>query len=403
MASHVAWLDTSEDEQRTAREIVELFSQKDSVDELGLGQIRDVLSNELFAGTSVLQTRARYYLFIPWCYEAASRKGKTGKALVAQGEANERRLISAMKNAGLEDSAGLIGSRVGAAIKTLPSTMYWNGMITYDIRQDAPIGSLGSVHEDEQSTEHLDGLPPEWDAWATQHMPDGFPDEVPGGFALTRDEAEWLRDRMLKANGNRVMGKLLTRSEEIPPCAFPWSPEVDLEWSDDDDLGRAYWFSNFMHGSALLYNVLIGQRWNDVKREESDDTDLAARFRMMLDEWEEEFLRTEETLTYSGVDDLLRFVTSKNPNITLRTQTFVREWVEGAQAAARSGRSVMDDADLRQLVRVREQRKGRQSRFNNDKMLDGWEGSGFGQLAYRWGTVRTLVNDIVRGLQNVDA
>ena len=62
----LAWLDYSEADQRRAREIVRMFSQPESRDELGLGQIRDALSDTLFPGTSVLLTRARYLLFVPW-------------------------------------------------------------------------------------------------------------------------------------------------------------------------------------------------------------------------------------------------------------------------------------------------------------------------------------------------
>ena len=55
----IAWLDYSQADQRRAREIVAMFSQAESRDELGLGQIRDALSDTLFPGTSVLLTRAR--------------------------------------------------------------------------------------------------------------------------------------------------------------------------------------------------------------------------------------------------------------------------------------------------------------------------------------------------------
>ena len=47
----LAWLDCSEADQRRAREIVAMFSQPESRDELGLGQIRDALSDTLFPGT----------------------------------------------------------------------------------------------------------------------------------------------------------------------------------------------------------------------------------------------------------------------------------------------------------------------------------------------------------------
>lgn len=50
MTSVLAWLDASSAEQRHVREIVALFTQQESRDELGLGQVRDVFSDRLFPG-----------------------------------------------------------------------------------------------------------------------------------------------------------------------------------------------------------------------------------------------------------------------------------------------------------------------------------------------------------------
>ena len=49
-------------------------------------------------------------------------------------------------------------------------------------------------------------------------------------------------------------------------------------------------------------------------------------------------------------------------------------------------------------------RKGAQSRLKNEKMLAAWSGaSGTGRLTYRWGTVKVIVNDIMRGLDDAGA
>ena len=88
----VAWLDASREDQRRMREIVNLFMQSESRDELGIGQVRDVFSDSLFPGTSTLHTRARYFLFIPWCYMEAETKGLTGGQLERRVENNERTL-----------------------------------------------------------------------------------------------------------------------------------------------------------------------------------------------------------------------------------------------------------------------------------------------------------------------
>jgi hypothetical protein len=50
VASTVAWLESSADERRRAREVVTLFTQRDSRDGLGigLGLIRDALGDTMF-------------------------------------------------------------------------------------------------------------------------------------------------------------------------------------------------------------------------------------------------------------------------------------------------------------------------------------------------------------------
>ena len=48
MPSMIAWLDASRDDQRRMHEIVDLFTQSQSRDELGIGHVRDAFSDSLF-------------------------------------------------------------------------------------------------------------------------------------------------------------------------------------------------------------------------------------------------------------------------------------------------------------------------------------------------------------------
>ncbi len=66
--SSFGWLDYSEHERRRTLDVVELFREKDTRDELGIGSVRDAFADLLFPGTSTIQTRARYFLFISWIY-----------------------------------------------------------------------------------------------------------------------------------------------------------------------------------------------------------------------------------------------------------------------------------------------------------------------------------------------
>ena len=64
--SSLAWIDFDEAERQRAQRIMSLFQERESRDELGLGGIRDSIADHLFPGTSTIQTRLRYMLFIPW-------------------------------------------------------------------------------------------------------------------------------------------------------------------------------------------------------------------------------------------------------------------------------------------------------------------------------------------------
>ncbi len=49
-------------------QVIDLFREKGTLDELGIGAIRDALSDLLFPGTSTIQTRPRYFLLVPWAF-----------------------------------------------------------------------------------------------------------------------------------------------------------------------------------------------------------------------------------------------------------------------------------------------------------------------------------------------
>src|SRR5688572_28934341 len=64
----LSWLDGTSASRRRALEVIKLFQEKGTVDEIGIGSIRDALADTLFPGTSVLQSRARYFVLVPAVY-----------------------------------------------------------------------------------------------------------------------------------------------------------------------------------------------------------------------------------------------------------------------------------------------------------------------------------------------
>lgn len=98
MTSVLAWLDFSERDQRRARELIQLFLQPESRDELGIGTVRDALSDLLFPGISVIQTRARYFLFTPWLFKEGARRGRRGRDLLNWVERWQRIHVETLRN-----------------------------------------------------------------------------------------------------------------------------------------------------------------------------------------------------------------------------------------------------------------------------------------------------------------
>lgn len=65
MTSRSAWLYHSEEQPRRMMEVVGLFREKVTLDEVGIGTVRDAVNNLLIPRTSTLHTHARCLLFVP--------------------------------------------------------------------------------------------------------------------------------------------------------------------------------------------------------------------------------------------------------------------------------------------------------------------------------------------------
>src|SRR5688572_5135727 len=82
------WIDHSEKQRRQVLDAIDQFRQRDTRDELGTAGIRDAFSDMLFPGTGALQTRARYFFFIPWMYQQLESR-KTPSSEIARRARNE--------------------------------------------------------------------------------------------------------------------------------------------------------------------------------------------------------------------------------------------------------------------------------------------------------------------------
>ncbi len=401
----LAWLDYSQADQRRAREIVAMFSQRESRDELGLGGIRDALSDTLFPGTSVVLTRARYFLFVPWLFREGARRGHAGRRLASWVEGRERELIEALRRGG--DHEGLIGRVVGSGVQLLPSTIYWNSLRRFGILQhDGTISQVAGLRQiarpAEDATEFLERSDAVWNA-SIPPAPDGFFDLEQCDFALTHDEADWLAERIAHAAPGTLLQFLVDgRSRPSAGSRYAWGDDAARAATGPiaEALDEARRFALAMHGASLLYNLLLAERAEALGLDER--AGLRDDFTERLDEWCGEAEASD--LGGWSLDGLWALAAEQGRPVSVRTQSFVSDWLDLIRRGW-TGPALADSREARDLVSQRElYQKGGQARLRNDRLMRQWGGaSGTERLNFRWPFIRRLLEDIADGRERSDA
>ena len=402
MNSVLAWIDhDSKARERTLR-ILSHFQEKESRDELGLGSVRDSFADQLFPGTSTIQTRLRYMLFVPWIYHSLEQEQLPAKSFAIEADRMERNLVQPLINS--EDQTGIFGRTAGRSLKRLPSSVYWAGLGVWGIRL-TPF-SQGEYHrridETYRRRHNLKALEKNTrtrgdDVDQEQRMatfswhpqlptpPEQFPSKI--DFALARKEAEFIRDRIQDTCSKSLLSFLVLHCEPADTSA-PWEHPDYASFSDHHKelLTHARLFSEVMHGAALSYNVQLARLRNR--------DDLVAEHQASFEVWIARF-PLEEVRKWS-VSRLWKLTEDKGYAITLNTKSFVQKWIDHTQ---KSPQDLLTNTEALNLIKKREMRKGSRSRFRNQRALEQWGGySGVGRLVYRWPNVKVLLKDLHQGM-----
>ena len=383
-------------------EVIHSFDEKGTRDELGIGTIRDGLADLLFPGTGTVQTRVRYFLFVPWIYLDLERRGTPSREIAERARKREIELIYALEEGG-EKTAGVIGVEAREELQRLPSNIYWQGLGAWGIRRSP--GSQDQYHRalDSwylQQAEHTkadrgesgegNGLQPNWH-FGTPNPPDGWRWKT--DFGLTRTEAKFLRDGILNRTSGSLLAHLVTIDKPLAEVDFCWASEAyrDFPEANRTQVDHARAFSEVIHGAALIYNLLLAEKTGKKDLIESYQEQIRAWSNMLEDrgvriaDWDTTAFRA-----------LLR---DHDVRVTRRTAEFVGEWIQRVQLTAHP-RTLADNKEVRCLIRQREVdlKKGL-ARLENPRALELWnEAAGAGRLDFRWSVSRQMVNDILEGL-----
>ena len=132
----LGWIDFSKSERDKIRSVLELLGNQGVLDELGIAQIRDGFANLFFPGTTTIQTRAKYFLIVPYALKDLELNS-TNEYSRLKKELND--LEQNCANTFLDKDStenGIIG-RVsisqGKWVQRTPASIYWAGLRTFRI------------------------------------------------------------------------------------------------------------------------------------------------------------------------------------------------------------------------------------------------------------------------------
>ena len=332
-SSSLGWLDSNERERRAVLELVAALNEPGTLDELGIGSIRDTIADTLFPGTSTIQTRARYFLFIPWILQQVERSSTRRPEDLAT--RLQLQLCEALDLAH-GPNQGVIGREAKAALQRWPLSIYWLGLARWGIRRypgsirsyfaalRRPSSALVTVPAREEavegrSDEARDSARANWAE--VPDTPSGFPDGA--SFVLTPEEAHFLHERVVLTHSQSYLAHILQTSAvgEIHAAEAPWEhPSVESASQHVRDwLHDARLFSLVQQGATLLYNRMLA--------EELNDDEAVERFSVELATWTQAQEAAEIELEQWDRTAMWARLLHENPRLRRRTREFRRPLV----------------------------------------------------------------------------
>ncbi len=405
MTSTFAWLDYSERERRTMLGVIDLFREKGTVDELGLGVVRDAFADDFFPGTSTLHSRARYWLFVPWIY----RRLESERTPTARADARARQLQADLVRALVAggESEGVIGIDAREKLLRPPAVLYWAGLQRHGIRL-VP-GSIGRYHAsldhfhatagpsraEGDEREVVDLGHRNWHP-ALPEAPEDLFRRV--DFHLRVEDATFLRERMITSAPQSLLAWTLTHPARLDRVDAPWQhpglADAPAPLRHEVELARR--FSLLMYGAVLVYNIALSDA---ARRAGLRDGSLEDMYRAQYARWVTERLDPElPVLRGWERADLWAAVERHASGRVDQARRFADAWMA---AVLEAPRPAPDDPAVRALIVDRERRLKRSlARLQNRRALERWNGaSGVYENTYRWAEGRTLAVDIADGLR----
>ena len=291
----LGWIDFSKSERSKILSVLDLLQENGTLDELGIAPVRDGFSNIFFPGTSTIQTRAKYFLIVPYALKDLERSSEANPNVLRRTlDAIERdcgeQLLAQNRN-----EIGIIGGRSllrGQWVKRAPVEIYWNGLRQYRIftggnltlteylrtscalkNRKATLKKLGNRNDNAEDNEYDDkdaGSTGTFQFWNLPSYPADWMESLE--MRLTAEEASFLKAQIVANYPDTMLGTILRKNlTQVLDCE---NFDELSEWIDQfpEHIQNDYWlalqFSHFLYIVRIAYNIITSDHKNETANSE---------------------------------------------------------------------------------------------------------------------------------------
>lgn len=407
--SQLGWVDFSSTDREQVSKILSMLREPGTLDELGVGQIRDAFADLLFPGFSTIQTRAKYLITVPRIfrdYHLLQSKEKKRNPLLKYLKEKENEVAKHLVDKHGNDEEGIIGSTmVGkGGVARRPSSVYWNAFRQFGIiKESTSLNEFCYEYEQEHVQKHYT-LEHEEGADDGDHYRLKNKVEVPSydplwldelSMDLTKEEAEFLYLYIMQANNiaDSIPSQLLKHDlldtaledefQSIDALTLLMINDENISPRCKNTLKLASEFSLAMEGPHIRYNIIIARKNG---------------FEYNVEKYQNEYTKwlervEQEQLFYLGSAEKWLDAAAKDYTRPFKplTVNFIKEWCRHIQEKS-------SDVELDFFVEKQALRnKGSRSLLKKKIVKDGW--IGIRRLDYRWSSAIKILRDIQKGLK----
>ena len=426
--SDLGWVDYSPRERDRLKHILSILSKPGTVDELGIGVVRDTFSDALFPGITTIMTRAKYFLTVPYIirdFILYDHNKEENASQYLRDRENDIMNVFAFKSIekdkddslSKDEKARYVDGIIGITIykhniqngskKELvrkPSAIYWNGLREF-----------GIVQTDQSLNNFLKSLDAEKKNFQLYTKEIEFEDENPvnkllkknlprtekGWFdnvsiVLTSKEAEFLKNQIIDNTDGSLLNLLLKDDDLLNAFLKVSSLKEFHDFTKLEDsevkknLSTAIHFWEVLFGAHILYNIMYFKRY-----------EASEKVRILREEDWNPWLKKMKRFDWNKLDTEYIWQLSEEGNhrIDKKTRNFIESWITECKRLDLDLESMSKLILSQEMYKKKARRKlsGPKSPDNYVKPDgDGW--IGFQNMGFRFSNVKTILRDIQDGL-----